>query len=102
MKTSRHNKSFARNENNICLHIFVKKFHQKKLVQLKMQNKSIYHEFLKVFQLLSINYEILSPFGIGVGVLGWNWVRVIFLNILKAFDKACELGLNFKLYQNGI
>lgn len=64
--------------------------------------KQKYHEFLKVFQLLSINYEILSSFGIGVGVLGWNWVRVIFLNILKAFDKACELGLNFKLYQNGI
>lgn len=96
MKTSRQNKSFARNENNICLHIFVKNFHQKKLAQLKMQNKSIYHEFLKVFQLLSINYGNLSAFEIGVGV------RVIFLNILKAFGKACESGLNFKLYQNGI
>ena len=29
-------------------------------------------------------------------------VRVVFLDILKAFDKVCHQGLHYKLRQNGI
>ena len=47
-------------------------------------------------QLLSINYEILSAFDMGLEVRG------IFLNISKAFDKVWHDGLIFKLHQNGI
>ena len=47
-------------------------------------------------QLLSINHEILSAFGMGPEVRG------IFLDISKVFDKVWHDGLIFKLRQNGI
>ena len=47
-------------------------------------------------QILSINYEILSAFDMGLEVRG------IFLDISQAFDKVWHDGLIFKLHQNGI
>ena len=47
-------------------------------------------------QILSINYEILSAFDMGLEGRG------IFLDISQAFDKVWHDGLIFKLHQNGI
>ena len=61
----------------IC--ILFNKISSEECALLKMQNKSIYYKFLKIFQLLSVNYGSLSAFDIGVEI------RMIFLNILIKF-----------------